>query len=239
MIFSYQYQTKWHDTDFKREVTSSHLLAYMQETSNYHLIGAGMSLDELRDTKGLAFLLSRVSMRMYEPLYANETITVQTWVCESRGLSFHRCFRILRDETVIAEAFTIWALLDLNAKKLLPVTEFPYDIEPEAPLGAEFSARVRFPAVSAMEAVGKRSIVYSDIDYNGHMNNTHYPNMLCDFTPEICRRRVTGVTLSFLHEATFGHELQVYRAQNGNDFLFRMMDGEISCIEALVKTEEL
>ena len=90
-----------------------------------------------------------------------------------------------------------------------------------------------------MESVGKRSIVYSDIDYNGHMNNTHYPNMLCDFTPEICSRRVTGVTLSFLHEATFGHELQVYRAQNGNDFSFRMMDGETSCIEALVKTKEL
>ena len=58
MIFSESYTTTWHDTDYRRQVSPSRLLVYMQETSNRHMMHAGMSLDELRDKRGLAFILS-------------------------------------------------------------------------------------------------------------------------------------------------------------------------------------
>ena len=238
MKFINHYRVKWHDTDVNRCVTPSTILSYMQETSNNHLILAGMSLDRLRDERGLAFLLSRIAVRMYAPLYAGDEIDVETWVCESRGLSFNRCFRILRDESVIAEAFSVWGLLDLNSRRLLPSVEFPYAIEPEEALSKELQMRVRLPAIDKMQLVGERRIVYSDIDYNGHMNNTHYPNMLCDFTPDICNRRVVGMTLSFLHEAAYGHTLRVYRGEQENGYLFRTLDEEgTTCLEATLVTE--
>ena len=241
MKYIKHYTVKWHDTDANRHVTPSHLLMYMEETSNHHLISSGMSLDELRDTRGLGFLLSRIAIRIYEQLYANDEIDVETWVCESRGLAFVRCFRVLRGESIVAEAYSIWALMDINEKKLLPVTAFPYQIEPEQPLGPELSARVRFPALNLMEYVGDRKIVYSDIDYNGHMNNTHYPNMLCDFTPDIRRKKVVGITLSFLREAAYGHTLKVYRTEReGNGYFFRTVDeAGTACLEAMLLTEDL
>lgn len=240
MKYTQRYTVKWHDTDANRTVTPSHLLMYMEETSNRHLISAGMSLDELRDSKGLAFLLSRIAIRVYEPLYADDEIDVETWVCESRGLSFVRCFRVLRHGETVAEAYSIWALMDLNQKKLLPSGAFPYQIEPELPLGPELSARVRFPSLDLMDCVGDRRIVYSDIDYNGHMNNTHYPNMLCDFTPDICRKRVVGMTLSFLHEAAYGHTLKVWRMEREGGYCFRTLDedGKV-CLEAQLLVEDL
>ena len=232
------YQIKWHDTDANRRVQPSRLLAYMQETANLHLRKSGMSLDALRDEKGMAFLLSRIAMRCYLPLYEYDQIRVETWICESRGLSFHRCFRILRNGEVVAEAFSIWALMDLGEKKLLPSTAFPYEIEPDQPL--ELSARVRLPATDLMELAGTRKIVYSDIDYNGHMNNTHYPNMLCDFTKGIRNKRVVGITLSFLHEATYGHTLNVYRAEQADGCFFRTVDEQgTTCLEALLMTEPI
>ena len=240
MKFRYHYQVKWHDTDVNRQVTPSNVLAYMQETSNYHLISAGMSLDRLRDERGLAFLLSRIALRMYEPLYAGDEIDVETWVCESRGLSFNRCFRILRGACVIAEAFSVWGLMDLQSRRLLPSSAFPYAIEPEEALSKDLQTRVRLPAIDKMQLVGERGIVYSDIDYNGHMNNTHYPNMLCDFTPDICHSRVVGMTLSFLHEATYGHTLRVYRAEQEGGYLFRTVNEEgTTCLEATLTTEAL
>jgi len=241
MKFSYRFITKWHDTDANREVRPSQILAYMQETSHHHLIASGMSLDELRDSRGLAFILSRIVLRVYAPLYANQEIDVQTWVCESRGLSFQRGFRILRGEETVAEAFSVWALLDLNAGKLLPVSEFPYDIEPDPSLGAAFAGRLRLPPLDAMQQIGERKIVYSDIDYNGHMNNTHYPDMLCDFTPDITACRATEFTLSFLREAPFGATMKIYRAPRPNGgFFFRTVNslGE-TCMEASVCVEKV
>lgn len=240
MIYTSHYTVRWHDTDANRHITPTHLLMYMEETSNAHLISSGMSLDELRDTRGLAFILSRISIRIYRTLSVDDEIDVDTWVCESRGLSFVRCYRVRMGNEAVAEAYSIWALLDLNTHKLLPASAFPYDIEPEPPLGSELLARVRYPALDSMEYVGDRAIVYSDVDYNWHMNNTHYPNMLCDFTPDIYQKRVTGVTLSFLHEATFGHTLKVYRRERegGDGYLFRMLDGDGTvCLEAQLLTE--
>ena len=235
MKYTKHYTVKWHDTDANRQVCPSQILAYMQETSHHHLVDAGMSLDQLRDTRGLAFLLSRISLRFLSPLYADDEIDVQTWVNESRGLSFLRCFRILRANEVVAEAHSVWALLDIQKKQLLPVTAVPYDIEPDPPLDAALSARLRIPPLSAMEEIGKRRIVYSDIDYNGHMNNTHYPNMLCDFTPDICEKQVTAMSLSFLHEAAFGHTLGVFCAAHQDGYAFRTVDeqGKV-CLEASI-----
>ena len=239
MKYCEHYTLKWHDTDANRMVTPSHILAYMQETANRHLASNGMTLDELRDRHRLAFLLSRITLRFYHPLHADDEITVQTWVCESRGLSFWRCFRVLRDEKIMAEAYSTWGLLNLKELKLMPVTAFPYDIEPDPALTGELCARVRIPPIAGMEQVGDRKIVYSDIDYNGHMNNTHYPNMLCDFTPDIRNCRVTGMTLSFLHEATFEHTLGVWRSQGDTgEYFFRTLDENgVTCLEARVQTE--
>ena len=131
MIYTEKYTVTWHDTDANRCVRPSPILMYMQETANRHLQAYGCDLDCLRDERGLGFLLSRITLRIYEPLYAYEEIEAQTWICESRGLSFNRCFRILRGETVIAEAFTVWALMDLRARRLVSNEEFIYPFEGE------------------------------------------------------------------------------------------------------------
>lgn len=233
------YKIRWHDTDANRVIRPSQLVSYMQETANAQLLANGTSLDDLRDKQGLAFLLSRITVHVYADLYTDDEICVQTWICEGKGFRFDRCFRVLRGEEVVAEAYSMWALLDLKNRRMLRATEFSYGFEGDDPLPPEFYARVRIPALADMEKAGERRIVYSDIDYNGHMNNTHYPDMLCDFTPNILGLRVRALTLSFLHEGTFGHTLAVYRAEQEDGRLcFRTVDGDgVTCLEAVLTLE--
>ena len=108
-------------------------------------------------------------------------------------------------------------------------------------LELDLPRRLHLPRREEMENAGERKIVYSDIDYNGHMNNTHYPDMLCDFTENILTKRVTGMTLSFLHEGAYGHTLKVLRreGEEGRTF-FRTLDesGE-TCLEAVLTFEPI
>lgn len=233
------YRVRWHDTDANRVIRPSQLVSYMQETANAQLLANGTSLDDLRDKKGLAFLLSRITVHIYADLYTDDEIRVDTWICEGKGFRFDRCFRVFRGEEVVAEAYSMWALLNLLEGRMLRATEFSYGFEGDEPLPAAFYTRVRVPALSEMERVGDRQIVYSDIDYNGHMNNTHYPDMLCDFTPDILRMRVRAMTLSFLHEGKFGHTLGVYRSADEDGRLcFRTVDGDgATCLEAVMTLE--
>lgn len=235
MKFSLDYTTRWHDTDAERRLRPSALLVYMQETSNRHVASTGMSLDRLRDEKGLAFILSKIRISFIRPLSAFEDITVETFTVPSRGYASIRCFRVLSGKEVVAEADTTWALLDINDRSLRLMEEAGYDFEDEAPLDIVQPVRTRMPKELISEVVGERRIVYSDLDYNMHMNNTRYPDMLCDFLPFDEIGNIKGMTLSYLREAAFGDVLTVERAAADGAYYFRTVNqrGEV-CLEAVV-----
>ena len=235
MKFSIDYTTRWHDTDASRVVRPSALLVYMQETSNRHVAHSGKSLDELRDEKGLAFILSKIRIAFHRPLAAFEDIKVETFTCPSRGYASTRCFRVLSGEEVVAEADTLWALLDINDKALRKTEESGYLFDDEEPLSIDLPTRTRAPSSVELTEVGKRSILYSDIDYNMHMNNTRYPDMLCDYMPIDAVGRITGMTLSYLREASYGDTLTVLRGESDGSYYFKTVNsvGE-TCLEAIV-----
>lgn len=238
MKYFQSYRTRWHDTDATRHLRPSQLLVYMQETSNEHVSHIGMTLDELRDQKHLAFILSKIRIAFYRPLSAFEDIEVRTWTTPSRGYSSGRCFQIVRGEEVIAEADSTWALIGTEDRQLHKPEETGYPFEDEAPLVLDVPQRVRFPADVPLETVGKRPIVYSDLDYNMHMNNTRYPDMLCDFLPLEAVGRIRGMTLSYLHEAAYGDTMTVLCAKTDGAYFFRTVNGQgIPCLEAQIVLE--
>lgn len=240
MKFTQRYTVRWHDTDANRCVRPTQILTYMQETANAQLAHTGLSLDRLRDERGLAFLLSSISLQFYRPLYTGEEIEVQTWVCEGRGFGYLRCFAILCGGETVAEASSVWALLDLRSGKFVRADEPPYDISPEPMLTLDLPRRLRVGRTEEMECAGERCIVYSDIDYNGHMNNTRYPDLFCDFTPDIRECRVSAMMLSFVHEAAFGDTLRVWRQRAEDGFFFRTESSSGAvCTEAYLRTEPL
>ena len=240
MIYSKNYTVKWHDTDVNRRMRPSQLMVYLQETANEHLHDANMDLDQLRDERGLGFLLSRVSVCIYHQLYAHDEIRVQTWICDGKGLSFNRCFRVLRGDVVAAEAFTVWALMDITNQKLVRQEQFEYPFAGEDPISISLPIRFRVPTVGEMQKIGERRIAYSDLDYNGHMNNTRYPDMLCDFTDGMTAREVVGFSLSYLQEASFEKNLSVYRLDEGEEHAFRTVDEEgNTCLEAKLFTRKI
>ena len=244
MYYSAHYKTKWHDTDGDGILRPSALLVYMQETANIQCREYGMDLNDLYRMEGKGFLLSRMMVRILAPLHAYEDIEVRTWCIDNKGYNFIRCFAVYRGGEQVALAVSHWALMDINEKKMIRTTDFRRDFPyGDLPDEALLPARVRIPAATDMEAVGQRAIVYSDLDFNRHMNNTRYPDMICDFLPSMDGRRVTSLSLSYLREAAFGDTLTVSRAPmegEGEGYLIRTTrpDGAV-CLEAAVELADI
>ena len=233
MKFVKEYTTRWHDTDATRIVRPTQLLVYMQETSNAHLDSTGHNLDRLRDEHSLAFLLSKTKIALYAPLYAHEDIRVETFTAESRAFGFNRYYRILRGNEVIAAADTTWALIDLNSRQLCKADAFDFGFEHEPSLDIGLPPRFRVPHTDELELLGERRIVYSDLDYNMHMNNTRYADMLCDFMPLEDIPKIKGISLSYLHEAAFGDVIKIYAKRSDGRYSFRTVNQNgITCLEA-------
>ncbi len=233
MKYTEKFEVKWHDTDAYRHVRPSDILVYMQETANHQIDRTGTSLDVMRDRRGLAFILSKIKLVFHAPLSAYDKIEACTWTCESRGYKFNRCFDIKKDGKIIAEGISEWALLSLDTFRLVRVDDIDLGVENDEMLPIDMPRRIKMP--SELSLLGKREIRYSDIDYNMHMNNTKYPNMLCDFMPIDKVPDIREMTLEFLHESALGDTLSVFGTVEGNKYYFKTVNeaGDI-CLTAEV-----
>ena len=238
MLYTENFTVRWHDTDAWREMCPSEMLAYMQEAANHQFRTHATSLDTLRDREGVGFILSRIAIDFLHPVHAYEEIEVRTATCAGHGLAFPRRFEVMRAGKCVARATSQWAMLQIAEKRLLRTEEAPFFFEDEPEIGTEMPLRFRIPRTLTLTRVGERRIVYSDLDYNLHMNNTKYPNMLCDFLPDPTLR-VRGMSLSYLREAAQGDVLVIERAEDGEGhFYFRTKRGEEICLEALLHVEK-
>ena len=234
------YEVRWYETNAARMLRPSALLALMQETANLQFERAGRSLDVLRDEKGLAFILGRLALDMPAPLFAYDRVSVATFTCPSHGYGFMRGFEVRRGDEVVARGASQWALLDVTTRRMTPVEKAPVPFEDEPLEKTQMPLRFAAPADAAFKPVGTRAVAYADIDYNGHMNNARYPDMVCDFLPDPAGVRVTGLSLSYVKEAPYGSLLTVERADcGGGAYHFRARCGEAVCLDALVHTEPL
>ena len=239
MIYSKSYETKWHDTDACRVLRPSAMLTYFEETADLHVRSAGKSLDDMRDEDKVGFILARMSILFYEPVAADVRLSVSTWTSEGRGFSTERSFRAMDGDRVVAEASSIWALVDVENRSPIKIVNAPFEFHHESPLSLDAPIRVAIPKDLVLENVGERRIAYSDIDYNMHMNNTRYPDMLCDFMPDMTGKRMRRVTMSFVREAALGHTLTVFRAERDGVYYFRTCDKDQVCLEAEVEITDI
>ena len=244
MKYSRKFTTKWHDTDANRIVTTSKILMYMQETGNLQCKEYGNPLDEMRDEKGQGFILGSLQLRVFKPIYAYEDIEVVTWCREARGFSFLRYFEIIRDGERVAAASSTWALVDINNKALVRGDESMDKFYPiDEPMDESIlPKKVRIKRDVPLTWIGERKIMFSDIDYNMHMNNTKYPDMVFDFLPDKEGKYISEIALSYVKEAHYDDTVSVHLGSlddNGYlDVVTKNSAGE-RCLECRVKLEKV
>jgi len=223
------FTVKFHETDLNKRVSPSKALMLMQECANMQMEKYGPSLGTLMQ-QGMIFVVSRHMMNFYLPIYEYDKITVEAWTCPSHGYTFRRNLQILKDGKLAADTSSLWALYDTNEEKLVRVDNLKYNFDHDEQIFADPPQRIK-PTCDFI-SVGKRKIVYSDVDCNRHMNNTKYPDMLCDYIDGIENMTVKQCYIYYVHEAPL-HEvldINISHAENDNHYYFKTIkqNGEVN-----------
>lgn len=244
MKWTEKYRVSAQDVDFERIASPSAIMRFMQDTANCHMEGAGPSYDELFDS-GRAFVIARFAADLHGVLRSHDEIVAETWAAPSRAASFNRCYRILRGGEVIAEATSVWALVDAAAGTLLRVEDCGIDYGSDEALEICSPTRFRIPAAASLTEVGRHAVTYADVDVNRHMNNTKYADMLCSYLPGEGERpalegkRVTSMSIAYAAEAPLGEELTILHSETDGTHYFRTLrrDGKTNVEARLVLGE--
>ena len=241
MYYTEHFEVTTHDTDPFGVARPSALLAFMQETADHQMRDKKPSYMDLYN-EGKAFLLSRIAVTVHAPLHAYDKIDVESWPVESRGATFNRCYRITRAGKLIALGQAYWALVDVNTRKLLRVTDVDLSNYQHGPLQPVDG--IRFRAPDDLPAVGTHIVAYHETDVNRHMNNTRYADMLLDHLPAHDGRTFAEFSIHYKNEAPQGETLTILRSdaeptENGDRLFFRTLrqDGSVNIeAQALLKT---
>ena len=224
-----------HDVDLNGVARTSSLMRYIQGAAQAQLTDNGLSYDTLKEKKR-AFILSKIKMEFTEPVRAYDHLCALTFPCESRGYSFLRCYGLERNGITIGRAVSVWALIDTDTHSLVKVNDFNLGLETYSPLDISLT---RFSMPADIAEVGKYTVTYSVTDQNRHMNNTAYPDMYSEFLP-LEKKRIEGLSISYLNEAPSGEVLTVFRGYSDGFYYFRTVrsDGKINS-EAEIKLTEI
>lgn len=244
--FAWDYQINSHDCDLNNHITPSGLLRYLQETANLHVEQLGKGYDVLKQ-EGQAFILSRVAVSLHRPLYAYERLQGHTTPEDSKGVSFFRTITLQKGEERVATLTSLWALVNVKDRSLVRVSDA--DLNMPTGKGAEHEAPLKFriPADLPLKELGSFRADYSLCDRNRHMNNTTYPNVLCNLlengenAPFLEGKRISKLSVAYLSEMPYGAKATVYGANDEQGvFYFRTVreDGKTG-VEARMVFEEL
>lgn len=210
MRYTEKYKVTSHDVDVNNNMKPSLVLRYMQETANHQMRDRKPSYYELFFA-GKSFIITRITIEVYEQIHQYDEIEVATWRCPEKGATFIRCYEITCDNRVCARAYSVWAVTNHQTGKLCKASEVDIsNYDTDEPLSLSLPNRFRLPKDLAYAKAGEKEVFYSDVDMNLHMNNTHYPDMLWNFIPDVMSKEVTSVNLRFMKEAPLGGKVEIY-----------------------------
>ena len=178
----------------------------------------GITFDFLKE-KNVAILTSRIAYRFHKMPKCNQIITLKCWEEAPKGLQLTRCYE-LTDESgeVLVNGFTTWLLVNLENRRIMKPSSFTYREEPTftTPLKSLDCGKIQIP--ENLELLGERKISFSDLDANGHMNNSRYGEYIIDcLPPEFQTRQITDLRLNYAHEAMFGDTLELFGNLNAGE----------------------
>ena len=179
------YQQNFHINDaavdcFGR-LKPSMLLFYVQEVSGIHADTLGAGFDALM-AKNLFWAILRTRVQISRLPRSGETIRVETWPMPTSRVAYPRSV-VAYDESgaEIFRAISLWCLMDTqNRSMVLPGKS---GVMVEGTLRGNELAVPGSLAVKGLENAGTRKVLFSDLDRNGHMNNTRYMEWCSDLLP--------------------------------------------------------
>jgi acyl-ACP thioesterase len=169
------------DIDKSDRLTLAATFNYFQEAAIKHAEELGVGRASMAQT-GQVWILSRISVVVDRRPKYREKITVRSW---PRG--FEKLFA-LRDYDIVDEAGkrivrgrSGWLVVDIEKRRPLR----PQAVVELLPKNEGLDALPRVVSLNARNDLllaGERVARYSDIDYNGHVNNTRYIQWIQDLT---------------------------------------------------------
>lgn len=229
MKYNYEYEIKYQEVDGEKKLRLFNLENYLLEVAGTVADELGFGIANLHP-RGLTWILTRLSVEMYELPTHCEKVRFETWIESNAHMLSTRDFRIYSGDKLIGQCKSVWAVLDLEKREIVNIFDDPMF---EGCVDGEVIEmnRIRMTTIPEPTGIVPHKVVYSDIDYNGHCNSCRYLQAMTDaYLPAYYGKKVR-LDINYQKEAMLGEELQTLYlvTEDGVQYQQKNPHGETSC----------
>lgn len=156
------------------------MLVEMQEAAEAHCEALNCGRNAL-DGLNQAWVVARLELRILRyPVYGEE-LTLRTFHRPARHRFFPRfCEVRTREGELIALSSGLWLVMDLQTRQSVSGDRLPTQLPDNSDMPEVLPLPKGIEALETSADVLLRTSAYTDLDANGHVNNTRYVDWLCD-----------------------------------------------------------
>ena len=226
-----------HDVDCANKWKLSSVFSNTQEVANYDCYSYNCDWITLRDRYDACFVLTRMKVKMYFYPGSSETVRVSTWPGVKPRMIWPRYFKLeTEDKRLIGEATSQWVLLNRTARTMMKPSEFDIPMPDTGHIPLPFDLpRGNFDFTP--DKTVERIPVYSDVDYNGHVNNARYIEWIMDLFPleQFYQNQVAELDIKYEQEIHYGQKVLLdfqYKKEDNTFFVRGHSEEEVTFFKA-------
>lgn len=209
-IYTQQFTINDNAVDRYGRLKPSMILYFVQEVAGRHFDLIAMDYDQLA-AKGMIWAIIRQRVQISRIPTRGETIRVETWPMPNTRVAYPRS--VIAYDAKGQEVFrsiSLWVLMDVNTRAMVLPAKSGLSV-PGTVRGNELAPPSALPA-KMMENHRSRNVCFTDLDRNGHMNNTRYMDWIFDLLPSAFHENhiVKEFTVCYLSETREGQALDLH-----------------------------
>ena len=186
---------------------TSKILYLMQEVAGKHFTELAMDYDTLAQRQ-MFWAVTRHKVQVTRLPLRGETIHIETWPMPTTRVAYPRSMVAYdMNGNELFRSISLWVLMDLDSRNMILPGKSGIDVAGTL-RGNELTSPLGLPA-KILSNRRSRSVCFTDLDRNGHMNNTRYLDWIDDLLSSEfhAAHTIRELTVCYLSEAREGQEL--------------------------------
>ena len=230
-IYETDYSIKSYDVDLNKKLKLSRLFHCFQEAAYQHASVLNLGYQDLIKDN-LFWVLARLKVNFVRLPEWNEKVKIKTWPKAAHRLFAYRDFQIFDEQQKnIIQATSSWLVVNVDTKRPVRINRNLDNFKPEIEENALDTKLKKIQIPDNISRSEQRTVKYSDIDLNNHVNNAIYLDWLTDSLgiKIFEKHSIKSIAVNFQKETGYNDNITIFKTRNDDRIysLFQKNDQDI------------
>ena len=208
-IFRQQFTVSEVFTDRFQRLTPASVLYFAQEVAGQHCLQLSVDYNTLQN-RHMFWAVIRQRVQISRLPMLGEEITVETWPMPTTRVAYPRStIGYDANGKELFRSISLWVLMDTDSRNMILPGKSGVSVDGVL-RGLEIAAPNSL-TLKNLSNIDLRTVRFSELDRNGHMNNTRYLDWIADLLPSAFHheRMLREFTICYLSEARENEEISL------------------------------